>query len=67
MGESPWKFESSWPHQTVLQADIISPSGTWPAQSGVVLRALAALKFCTEARDALQARNFANKIAGFSV
>ena len=51
MGESPWKFESSRPHQTVPCKTWFSPSGAPCLRSGAVPQGLAAHPDSGEARD----------------
>ena len=67
MGESPWKFESSRPHQTVPQGNQISPLSGLPVKNGAVLRGFADWCFQGEARDTLQAQYPSQTNAEFSV
>ena len=58
MGESPWKFESSRPHQTVFRQNEFSPSGGQSARSGAVLRPSRPLVSATEVRRRWHIANF---------
>ena len=62
-----WFAQDCAGHQTVIQADKISPSGTLGLENGAVLRGLAGLNSRSEVRGAPLGWIPANKIAGFSV
>ena len=67
MGESPWKFESSRPHQTIRQETPISPPGDLCPENRAVLRGFAGQQDHGDARDTFRPQQFSRKNAGFSV